>query len=166
MLMQEPTPEMVKAWKATFDKYRMQLSPNKKTAFEIIEYLKQKYPLTEHTGEKSKQVVVDNVILNEHDANKLPAGKAPIAKVFFIEDTGSGKLLYEKQDDLFKGTKIFVGVELETAFFMVEGSSLLWDELFAFRGLDEDDLSNFYLVAEYISCLKKFNILNSVLAGI
>ncbi len=39
---------------------------------------------------------------------------------------------------------------------MVEGSSELWNELFAFRGLDEEDLKNYYLVAEYISCLKQF----------
>ena len=47
---------------------------------------------------------------------------------------------------------------------MVEGSSQLWDELFAFRGLDDDDLTDFYLVAEYISCLKKFDTLDRVLA--
>ena len=164
MLMQEATTEMVKAWKATFDKYRMQLRPNKKTTFEIIKYLKQKYILAEQTGEKLNKIVVDNVILNDCHASKLPVGKTPIAKVFFVEDTGAGKLLYEQQDNVFKGTKIIVGVELETAFFMVEGSSFLWDELFALRGLDEDDLNNYYLVAEYISCLKRFNMLNSVLA--
>lgn len=163
MLMQEATPEMINAWRLTFDKYRSKLSPNKKTAYEIIKYLKQKYILTEQTREMLKQIVEDNVILNEYHADKLPAGKVPIAKVFFVEDTGAGELLYERQDDVFKGNKIIVGVELETSFFMVEGSSLLWDELLAFRGLDEDDLNNFYLVAEYISCLKRFDMLNSVL---
>ena len=38
---------------------------------------------------------------------------------------------------------------------MVEGSSRLWDELFVYRGLDLVDLDNFYLVAEYVECLKK-----------
>ena len=60
----------------------------------------------------------------------------------------NGKLLYEKQDNIFKGEDIFVGIEMETGFIHVEGSSLLWDELFAFRGLDTDDLKNIYLVAE------------------
>lgn len=164
MLIQEVTPEMIKAWKVTFDQYRPQLNPNKKTGSEIIAYIKQKYPLTEHPDDTIKRVVVDNVILNECHAKKLPVGKTPVAKVFFIDDTGAGKHLYETQDDIFKGNKIFVGIDLETAFFMVEGSSLLWDELFAFRGLDDDDLTNFYLVAEYISCLNKFDNLDNVLA--
>jgi hypothetical protein len=164
MLMQKATPEMVTAWKVTFDQYRPQLSPNKKTGSEILGYIKQKYSITEVPDDTIKQVVVDTVILNKCYANKLPSGKTPAAKGFSIENTGAGNYLYEKQDDIFKGNKIVVGIDLETAFFMVEGSSLLWDELFAFRGLDDDDLTNFYLVAEYISCLKRFDHLDRVLA--
>ncbi|MGE5390688.1 MAG: hypothetical protein ACM3PE_06440 [Deltaproteobacteria bacterium] len=164
MLLQEPTPETVEEWKAIYIEYKTKLYPNRKTALEIIEYLKQKYPITEQTKEELKQVVVDNVILNKCYSNKIPNSKMPDAKVFYVENIGSGKRLYEKQDDVFKENKIIVGVELESAFFMVEGSSMLWDELFVFRGLDEDDLNNFYLVAEYIACLKKFNILDRVLA--
>lgn len=161
MLMQEATPEMINTWRHTFDKYRNKLSPNKKTAFEIIEYLEKKYTLTEQAG--LNPIVADNVILNEYYANKLPVGKAPKTKAFIVENAGAGKLLYEQQDDVFKGSRIIVGVELQSAYFMVEGSSLLWDELLAFRGLDEDDLSNFFLVAQYISCLERFDMLNSVL---
>lgn len=164
MLMKEPTPEIVRKWKAIYAEYKMKLYPNRKTALEIIEYLKQKYSMTEQIEEKLKQIVVDNVLLNECYSNKLTNSKMPGAKVFYIENMGLGKCIYEKQDDVFKGNKIIVGVELQSAFFMVEGSSMLWDELFAFRGLDEDDLNNFYLVAEYITCLKKFDMLDSVLA--
>ena len=165
MLMQEVSPEMVTAWKVTYDTYRARLKPNNKPVLAIIAYLIQKYPVTELTEETVKQVVIDNILLNDCHAKKLPAGKAPVAKVFVIEDTGVGKYLYENQDEPFKGNKIIVGFDLETAFFMVEGSSLLWDELFAFRGLDEDDLNNFYLVAEYIGCVKKTGMLESVLTG-
>lgn len=161
--MQKPSPEMVTAWKGTYNTYRPLLNPNKKPAFELIAYLIQKYPVTELTEERIKQVVRDNVLLNECHAKKLPSGKAPVAKVFLIENTGAGTYLYENQDDLFKGIRIIVGFDLETAFFFVEGSSLLWDELFAFRGLDEDDLTNFYLVAEYISCVRKSGMLENVL---
>lgn len=164
MLMQQATPEMVNVWKATFDHYRPRLSPNKKTGPELLAYIQQKYSITELTDDTIKQVVADNVTHNECYANKLPSGRTPVAKGFFIEDTGAGNHLYENQDDLFKGNKIVVGLDLETAFFMVEGSSLLWDELFAFRGLDENDLTNCYLVAEYISCLEKSDNLDSVLA--
>lgn len=163
MLTKEPVPETVEKWKAIYAEYKMKLYPNRKTALEIIEYLNQKYPLTEQTEEKLKQVVVDNVLLNECYLNKIPNSKMPVGKVFYVENLGSGKHLYEMQDVVFKGNKIIVGVELGSAFFMVEGSSMLWDEIFAFRGLDEEDLNNFYLVAEYITCLKKFDMLDSVL---
>ena len=164
MLMQEVTPELIETWKALSDEYRAKLYPNRKTAIDMIEYLKQKYSVAEITEEKWKQVVVGNVLLNECHANKLLAGRTPTAVVFTINNTGAGRALYEKQDDVFKGLKITVGIELETAFFHVEGSSMLWDELFAFRGLDEDDLNNYYLVAEYVTCLKNFDMLDGVLA--
>lgn len=164
MLTREVTPEMVLAWKVTFDQYRPQLRQNKKTGLELIAYLQQKYPITELNDERLKQVVVDNVLSNGIHANKVPVGKTPLAKGFIIGDTGAGKYLYEKQDALYAGMKIIVGVELGSGYFLVEGSSLLWDELFAFRGLDDVDLTNYYLVAEYISCLKKFDLLDRVLA--
>ncbi len=167
MLMQEVTPEMVAKWKVIYNEYKTQLNPNKKTAPELIEYLEEKYPITEQTEEKLIQVIIDNVLQNEFYAKKLPEGKGPRARVFCVENRRSGESLYEEQDEIFKVENmdnIIVGIELETTFFMVEGSSILWDELFAFRGLDVDDLNNYYLVAEYITCLKKYGMLDNVLS--
>lgn len=64
------------------------------------------------------------------------------AATFIVENKVNGKFLYENQDEAFKGNNIFVGAELESGFFCVEGSSLLWDELYVFRGLDEKDIQN------------------------
>jgi hypothetical protein len=94
---------------------------------------------------------------------KLPAGRTVIPKVYRVLNEGHAQALYLQQDEVFKGRDIILGIDLETGFFHVEGSSLLWDELFAFRGLDAEDLTNFYLVAEYIACLKKFDMLDDVL---
>jgi len=163
MLMREATPQMLEEWRQIYDKYRPRLHPNRKPATKIIEYLKQKYPLTEIKDAAWQQIVIDNVLQNAHAAQKLPAGKTPVAAVFSIPNVGAGKTLYEQQDDVFRGTPIHVGIELETAFLHVEGSSLLWDELFAFRGLDADDLDNVYLVAEYIQCLERFDMLDNAL---
>jgi len=165
MLMQECTPEMIAGWKAVFNEYSQRLRPNRKGAGDIIEYLEGKYHLTELADEKLKQVVIDNVLLNEFHASKLPAGKTVAPRVFRVLNSGQAQLLYREQDDVFKGQDIILGIDMETGFFHVEGSSLLWDELFAFRGLDKDDLTNYYLVAEYIACLKKFNMLVKVLEG-
>lgn len=47
---------------------------------------------------------------------------------------------------------MFVGIDLVSGYFYVEGSEEIYDDLFAFRGLDERDLDNFFLVAEYVKC--------------
>ena len=33
----------------------------------------------------------------------------------------------------------------------------IYDDLFVFRGLDEKDLENYFLVAQYIECREKIN---------
>lgn len=163
MLMQEPTAEMIEAWKQVFIEYGHKLYPNRKSAAEIIEYLKNNYPLIEFDDNKASQAVIENVLGNKSYKEKLPIGKAPRAITFTIEHKGYGNIFYKKQDSIFNGMDISVGIELETGFFYVEGSSILYDELIAFRGLDESDLKNYYLVAEYIQCLKMFGLLEKVL---
>ncbi|MDD1723895.1 MAG: hypothetical protein LUQ07_02055 [Methanospirillum sp.] len=164
MLQEEVSPEMVESWKATYDHYRNRLKPDRRPVSEVIAYLTGKYPVTELTDAKSRQVVIDNVILNTYYGKKIPAGRVPLPVVFVVEDTGAGRSLYEEQDDLYRGNRIIVGFEHETGYFLVEGNSQLWDELFVYRGLDEDDITNYYLVAEYIRCLKKTGNLDGVLS--
>lgn len=48
--------------------------------------------------------------------------------------------------------------ELNTSYVYVEGSSYLYDELMVFTGLDGKDITNYFLVAQYIKCKEKFNI--------
>lgn len=159
MLMQEPTPEMVERWKDVWIEYKDKLLPNRKSGKEVVEYLKNKYLLEELNDDNAKQVVIDNLLYNKIFADKLPIEVEPLVVTFVIENKDNGMFLYENQDEIFKGNNIFVGVDLESGFFCVEGSSLLWDELYAFQGLDEKDIQNYFCVAEYISCLKKFGLL-------
>ncbi len=161
--MQEATPEAVESWKSVFNEYKTRLVPNRKKAADLIEYLEGKYQLVELADEEWKQVVTDNVLSSEFYANKLPAGKTVNPKVFHVLNSGQAQSLYRQQDDIFKGQDIILGIDMETGFFHVEGSSLLWDELFAFRGMDSADLKNYYLVAEYIACLKQFDMLEDML---
>ena len=163
MLTRRATPEMVAAWKAASEQYRPLLCPNRKSGHEIVAYLVGKYPLRELPAESLSEVIADNVLLNDHEARKLPPGQSPEAAGFFLENSGAAGTLYENQDEIFRGKPIIVGVELTSGWFMVEGSSLLWDEIFAFRGMDEDDLTNYFLVAEYVSCLRRFGMLETVL---
>ena len=153
MLMQEPTEEMIKEWQEIYNKSKDNLKPNKKDSLEIIEYLKEKYLVVEVENIELEEVVYDNIVLNEYSNQKL-CGKNPIIRLFEITD----KSLYEKQDNIFKGIKIIVGIELHTSYIFVEGSSHLYDELMAFAGLDDKDITNYFLVAQYIKCKEKFNI--------
>jgi len=164
MLTRKVTPELVSKWKETAKTYRPLLQPNKKTGLEILAYLTGKYPVRELTTDSLRDVVEDNILSNECHARKMPAGKTPEVSGFIIKNTGTGKHLYETQDEMFRGRAIIGTVEIHSGYFMVEGSSLLWDDLCAFRGVDEDDLKNYYVVAEYVGCLKRFDLLESVLA--
>ena len=163
MLMQEATPEMFEAWKVTWNEYKDRLLPNRKSGAEIVAYLSDKYLLTEIHDDEALQVVTENVLNNEPFAEKIPVGNTPSPVTFFVKNTGKGKILFENQDEVFKENKIFVGVDLTSGFFCVEGSSMLWDELCAFRGLDEKDIQNPYCVAEYISCLRRFGLLDEII---
>ena len=152
MLMQEPTEELIKEWQDIYNKNKDKLKPNKKEGLEIIEYLKENYSVIEIESSKFEKIVYDNIVLNEFSNQKL-CGENPIIRLFEVTD----KKLYEKQDNVFKGIKIIVGIELRTSFIYVEGSSYLYDELVAFTGLDNKDLTNYFLVAQYIKCKEKFN---------
>lgn len=153
MLMQEPTKEMIKEWQDIYNKNKDNLKPNKKDGLEIIEYLKENHSVVEVENSELEKVVYDNIVLNEYSNEKL-CGKNPVIKLFEVTD----KNLYEKQDDVFKGIKIVVGIELNTSYIFVEGSSYLYDELMAFTGLDDKDITNYFLVTQYIKCKEKFNI--------
>lgn len=163
MLMQKPTPEMIEMWKEVWNDFKDKLCPNRKTGKEIVAYLKDKYFLEELHDDNAKQIVINNILYNKPYADRLPVGAEPSVVTFIVVNEDNGKLLYENQDEIFKGNNIFVGVELETGFFCVEGSSHLWDELYVFRGLDKTDIQNYYCVGEYISCLKKFGLLESII---
>lgn len=162
--MQEASPKKVAAWKATYSKYRARLKPNNRPASELMTFFTQKYPLEELPHEGFKQLVRNNILDNEWYERKIPAGRTLIPHVFHVQHTGSGNDLYDNQDDEFKGYEILVGFELETGYFLVEGSSQLWDEIFVLRGLDEFDIDNAYLVSEYIDGLKKTGQLESMLS--
>ena len=66
--------------------------------------------------------------------------------------------IYDNQENIWENCPIFIGIDLSTGYVQVEGSCLLYDEIYAFQGIDEFDIENCVRVAEYIDCLKKFNL--------
>ena len=158
MLRQEPTSEMIAEWQATWQAYKGKLRPNRKSGTDIVNYLTAKYPLRELHEESAAQVVLDNVLLNEHLAKRIPEGISPRAITFIVENVGEGRKLYDESDELRGDSEIFVGVELVSGWYCVELSNLLWDELCAFQGLDEKDIENSFCVAQYVEAMKKFGL--------
>lgn len=155
MLMTEPTPAMLEEWKAVFKTYKDRLRPNRKTGAELVEYLSSRYSLTELTDPRALLVVAGNVTENAPFAEKLPEGTFPDPRAFFIDSWGNGRFLYRDRSEQEAVGEIFVGIDLESGYYMVEGSATLWDELCVFQGLDEKDLQNPYCVAMYVNCLER-----------
>ena len=172
MITKEVTKKELAKWKALWLEYKGKLKPNRKSGEEVLLYLQNKYVLTEIFEENALEVVSGNVLENTYDAEKLPEGIPPAPKAFFLENAGNGEVFFKdenKDREEIRGgniAKIFVGIDTVTGFFTVEGSTMLWDELSAFRGLDEKDLENYVIVAQYIESLERFGLLQTVLADL
>lgn len=148
MLREPATKQMVEQWSNVFEQYKGKLKPNRKTGQELVEYITSKYELEVFEDKEASKVVYFNVMENEYLKSKLSSGEEPNPVTYYWNNNGN---------------KVFIGIDLATGYYCVEDNENLWDELCAFQGLDETDLNNFYCVAEYINCLKKFNMLENVL---
>ena len=159
-----PTREQISQWTKIWTQYKDRLKPNRKSGQDIIDYLFSRYPLTEVEDMDLKEIVSHNILHHEHFKEKLPQETTlPIPRIFYLDNIGHGKHIYKQQDTIFKDLKIWIGVDMISGSFHIEGSSLLWDEVCAYQGVDEMDIQNFYCVAEYINCLKRFDLLESIL---
>ena len=171
MITQKPTPEMLTEWKNIFEQYKDLLQPNRKSGTDLLEYLQSNYFLTEITDTNTLTIISENVSRNKIYAEKLPVGQLPLPKSFYLENIGNGHKFYLSENadhpDLWGGeiTKIFVGLDLSSGFYTVEGSTMLWDELRAFQGVDERDLKNYVVVADYINALKRSGKLDSIITS-
>ena len=143
-------------WRKIHKRFKDKLVPNRKSGNDVLQYLQSKYLLDEFNEEIGFQAVYETVLNNEFYKQKLPANSQPQPKTFILRNEGNGKLIYENQEDIWEGCRIFIGIDLSSGYVQVEGSCLLYDEIYAFQGIDEYDIENCVRVAEYISCLKKF----------
>lgn len=171
MITQKPTKQDLAEWKAIWEQYRDGIQPNRKSGGELLSYLQNHYVLTEIPDTKALACVSETIKLNPYLAEKLSNGATPIPRTFYVENSDKGEKLYSAENrdcsDLWGDelTKIFVGVDLTSGYYTVEGSTFLWDELCAFQGVDEKDLQNYVIVAQYINALKRFGRLGEITKG-
>lgn len=148
-------------WKAIFEKYSPILKPNRKSVPKIVELLNSKYPLEKDLSNKSKKVVEGNV-LNNFYGTRLQKGEPLDITVFSVKNEGNAKSLYKMQKEPFKGVTIMIGAETNSGYVYVEGSPELADEITTLQGLDSEELTNYFLVANYIRCMKEAGKLESI----
>ncbi len=148
MLRVMATPEMREEWEKTFSQYKDILRPNRKTGQELVDYLKSKYSLIPFHDDKADEIIIGNVMGNEHFREKLSSDEKPHPITFYWTNNS---------------TEVFIGIDLSSGMYHIEDDEDLWDELCAFQGLDEYDLKNCFCVHQYVSCLKKYKKLNETL---
>lgn len=132
----EPTTEMLAEWKRIFEAHHSAMKPNRKTGAEVDQYFRGKYAHQIFNDAAFQEIVALNITDNEFSRDKLPQGVLPN-----IQSYKTGNAL--------------VGIDLCTGEFHVESENIeevvpIYDDLFTFRGLDEQDLKNYFLVAEYV----------------
>lgn len=136
MITSEVTQEMIEEWKRIFDLHHSELSPNRKTGIEVDDYFRNKYIYQIFDSEEFKKIATLNVMENEHSRSKLPVGMKPDIHTYHVGD-------------------VLVGIDTLTGEFCVECEDIkkvisIYDDLFVYRGLDEKDLKNYFLVAQYV----------------
>ena len=141
MLTSAPTQEMIGEWKRIFEAHRDTLEPNRKTGHEIDLYFRKKYSYQIYNNPEFQHIASLNITENDHFNNKLPQNTLPNIRSY---RTGN----------------VLVAIDLVTGEFHIESDNIeevipIHDDLFLYRGLDEDDLNNVFLVAEYVTLSQK-----------
>jgi len=141
VLTTEATPEQSAEWKRIFEKHHAAMKPDRKTGSEVDQYFRAAYAHRVFDNEAFREMVAQGILDNEFSRSKLPEGALPVIRSY---QTGN----------------VLVGIDLVTGEFHVESEKEeefvpVYDDLFVYRGLDRDDLKNFFLVAEYVRLTQK-----------
>ncbi len=132
---------MIAEMKELHENHKDDLQPNRKTGTEVDSYFKQKYPYQIYESVEFRKIVESNIMENAYSRKKLKNGMSPDIRCYRVGD-------------------VFVGIDIVSGEFHIECEDIgkavpIYDDLFVYRGLDEDDLTNFFLVAEYIKLTKQ-----------
>ncbi len=136
MLTTEPTLEMLQEWKRLHEEYRPKLSPNRRPGAQVEAYFRETYPHTPIDSADLREMIAAEILENLHHAEKLPPDTKPDVRCYMSGD-------------------VLVGIDLVTGHIHAESEDTermakLYDALFLYRGLDEKDLENAFLTAEYV----------------
>lgn len=141
MLTDEATPEMIAEWKQLFENHHADMHSNRKNGTEVDAYFRRKYPYHVFDSEKFCKVVELNITKNDSLREKLPEGYLPDIRSYSVDG-------------------VLVGIDLTSGEFHIESEDIekvipIHDDLFVYRGLDNEDLKNFFLVAQYVKLTER-----------
>lgn len=136
MQIKEPTLEQVEIWKKVFEDRAKFLKPNRISGIDLDSYFINKYNVKIIEDDKFLEVVRFNlfeIFPNYKDKFK----KEPNIRTYITDDG------------------VYVGIDKISGFFCVESkfielSEAIYDDLFLKRGLDDEDLKNYFLVYQYV----------------
>ena len=137
MLTEKISRNMIDEYKKIYEKHRSELRPNRKSGTEIEEYFISKYSPVVLDSYEFRQMISECIVENEFTKKKLLNDSKPQVVSYILDEN------------------VFVGIDILTGYFHVESEDfekmkLIHDDLFVFRGLDDMDLKNYFLVAQYI----------------
>ena len=88
MITGQPDEKTLSEWKELWMRYKDGLHPNRKSGRELLTYLQSNYALRERFDPTALDAVSWSVMSNEYLAEKLPAGRQPIPRMFSLENAG------------------------------------------------------------------------------
>ena len=143
MLTMAPTEEMIAEWKRIFEMYHSSLMPNRKSGDEVDRYFREKYPHQKFDNAEFRKIVSQNITENDCFSSKLPQNTLPNIQSY-------------------KTGNVLVGIDLCTGEFHVESENIeevipIHDDLFAYRGLDAEDINNFFFSCRVCKTHSKVN---------
>jgi len=143
MLTREPTLHMIREWQRIFQENKDTLSPGRRSGEEVEAYFCEKYQPEKLLHPAFARIAEENLLQNDHSRNKLPPWRSPEISVYGMDHPS-----------------VLIAIDRVTGFFQIESSdtarmSEIYDDLFLFRGLDEQDLENCFLTAQYIQLSQK-----------
>lgn len=130
------TEKQLAEWQEIYMQKKDSLNPNRISGRQLDEYFKSKYEPSYYDNDEFKDIIYYNA--------KDISGETEISDIATY----------------LVGNNIFVGIDLRSGFFHVESENIgesisVWDDLFVKRGLNEADLKNYVLVAQYVILTKQ-----------
>ncbi len=137
MQITEPTKIDIDKWKKVFEDRVGGLKPNRISGIELDSYFRNTYDAKVIENDDFLEVTKYNLF--ETIPNYMEKyNKEPSIIIYRTDDNA------------------YVGIDVVSGFFCVEAECIeltasIYDDLFLKRGLDEDDLKNYFLVYQYVS---------------